>query len=133
TAERNGEWIELDFPANREEAASPPAGLLDALGCTASYVGRSRFDYLVQVDSEKILRALKPNFPRLAELPVRGVIVTCRSDSPDFDFVSRFFAPATGVNEDPATGSSHCCLGPFWAGRLNKTEFVAYQASARGG
>ena len=76
---------------------------------------------------------MKPDFTRLAELPVRGVIVTGRSDRPEFDFVSRFFAPASGVNEDPVTGSAHCTLGPFWQSRLNKSAFIAYQASARGG
>jgi predicted PhzF superfamily epimerase YddE/YHI9 len=69
----------------------------------------------------------------LRKVKARGIIVTSRSDSPEYDFVSRFFAPGSGIDEDPVTGSAHCCLGPYWAGRLGKTEFVAYQASARGG
>ena len=85
----------------------------------------------MELDSEDTLRRLKPNFTLLGKIPVRGVIVTSRAA--DYDFVSRFFAPASGINEDPVTGSAHCCLGPFWRARLNKTEFVAYQASARGG
>ena len=97
------------------------------------YVGRNKFDYIVEVESETALRNLKPNFTLLAEIPVRGVIVTARSETTGFDFVSRFFAPASGVNEDPVTGSAHCCLAPFWAKRLGKTEFTAYQASVRGG
>jgi predicted PhzF superfamily epimerase YddE/YHI9 len=94
---------------------------------------RSSFDYLVEVGSEQQVRSLRPDFALLATLPVRGVMVTSRSDDPRFDFVSRFFAPGAGINEDPVTGSAHCCLGPFWGKRLAKTEMLAYQASARGG
>jgi PhzF family phenazine biosynthesis protein len=133
TAERKDALIELDFPAKPEESAAPPAGLADALGCKPKYVGRNAFDYLIEIEDERTLRNLAPDFGALAKIPVRGVIVTSRSDSPEFDFVSRFFAPASGVNEDPVTGSAHCCLGPFWQSRLNKSEFTAYQASARGG
>src|SRR5207247_1408017 len=97
------------------------------------FVGRSAFDYLVEIDSATTLRVMKPDFGKLGELPVRGVIVTARSDQTEFDFVSRFFAPASGVNEDPVTGSAHCTLGPFWQERLNKSDFRAYQACARGG
>jgi PhzF family phenazine biosynthesis protein len=133
TAERKGNWIELDFPAKPEEPASPPDGLAEALGCEPKYVGRNAFDYLIEIDDEKTLRKLAPDFRSLAKIPVRGVIVTSRSDSSEFDFISRFFAPASGVDEDPVTGSAHCCLGPFWQCRLNKSELTAYQASARGG
>jgi predicted PhzF superfamily epimerase YddE/YHI9 len=125
--------MELDFPLAPEEAAEAPRGLLEALGISAGYVGKSRFDYLVEVDSEAILRGLAPDFKRLAAVPVRGIIVTARSADPRFDFVSRFFAPGTGIDEDPVTGSAHCCLADFWRKRLGKTEFVAFQASARGG
>jgi PhzF family phenazine biosynthesis protein len=90
-------------------------------------------DYLVEVANETVLRALNPNFSALSLLPVRGVIVTCRSESPEFDFISRFFAPAAGVNEDPVTGSAHCALGPYWQANLGKADFTAYQASGRGG
>ena len=133
TAERNGSGIEMNFPAKIATPADAPAGLAEALGVKPLFVGRSAFDYLVEADSAEAVRALKPDFTRLGELPVRGVIVTSGSDRPEFDFVSRFFAPAAGVNEDPVTGSAHCTLGPFWETRLNKSEFTAYQASARGG
>ena len=133
TAARNGSGIEMDFPAKIAEPADAPAGLTDALGVKPRFVGRSAFDYLVEIDSAAMVRAMKPNFTRLGELPVRGIIVTSRSDRPEFDFVSRFFAPASGVNEDPVTGSAHCTLGPYWETKLRKSAFVAFQASARGG
>jgi PhzF family phenazine biosynthesis protein len=133
TGDRAGEWIELDFPAKREEPAPAPAGLAEALGAAPKYIGRNQFDYLVEVDGEATVRGLKPDQGALAALPVRGVIVTARADSPGYDFVSRFFAPGSGVAEDPVTGSAHCALGPFWQSRLGKRELVAYQASPRGG
>jgi PhzF family phenazine biosynthesis protein len=133
TARRRDGRIELDFPACPPAPAAPPEGLAEALGAVVVSAGRNRMDWLAEVESEAVLRGLRPDFVRLAALPVRGVIVTARSEGPAFDFVSRFFAPASGVAEDPVTGSAHCCLGPFWAGRLGKTELRAYQASARGG
>ena len=133
TAKREGDWIELDFPAKREEPAEAPDGLSRALGIEPVYVGRNAFDYLVLVESEEVLRSIQPDFTSLRLLKVRGVIVTSLSDSTAYDFVSRFFAPGSGVDEDPVTGSAHCCLGPFWASRLNKQELTAYQASERGG
>ncbi len=133
TADQRGDWIEMDFPVKPEEPAEAPAGLSEALGTRLKYVGRNQFDYLVEVESDGVLRGLKPNFSLLSELPVRGVIVTARTAAAGFDFVSRFFAPGSGVNEDPVTGSAHCCLAAYWAKRLGKTEFVAYQASPRGG
>jgi PhzF family phenazine biosynthesis protein len=133
TAERRGDWIELDFPATPEEAATAPPGLAGALGAEPLYVGRSKFDHLVELDSEEAVARLRPDFARLAAVPARGVIVTARSARPDFDFVSRFFAPAVGINEDPVTGSAHCCLAPFWSRRLGKENFLARQISARGG
>ncbi len=133
TAHRRGDWIELDFPATPEEAADTPPGLVEALGAEPLYVGRSRFDYLVELDSEEAVARLRPDFARLAAISTRGVIVTARSARPDFDFVSRFFAPAVGIDEDPVTGSAHCCLGPFWSRRLGKESFLARQISARGG
>lgn len=133
TASRDGEWIELDFPATVASEASAPAGVLDALGVSSPlYVGRSRFDYLVHVQSEDVVRHLKPDFARLRSIGARGVIVTSRSTG-EFDFVSRYFAPGVGIDEDPATGSAHCTLAPFWSERLGKNELDAYQASARGG
>lgn len=133
TADRRGEWIEMDFPAKPEVPADAPDGLLEALGVPAKYIGRSQFDLLVELDSADVVRAVKPNFGLLERVPVRGVIVTSRADGDDYDFVSRFFAPAVGVNEDPVTGSAHCCLSPFWSKRLGRNELVGYQASARGG
>ena len=133
SATRQGAWIELDFPATPATPADAPAELAQALGVEFAYVGKNQFDYLVEVDSEERLRALKPDMNLLERVPVRGVIVTSRSASPEYDFVSRFFAPRAGINEDPATGSSHCTLAPFWVQRLGKSEMAAYQASPRGG
>jgi PhzF family phenazine biosynthesis protein len=134
TADQRGEWIELDFPAKVAVAADAPAELLPALGVAqAKFVGKNAFDYLVEVDSDATVRALSPDHSILQKLPVRGIIVTARSASPEYDFVSRFFAPGSGIDEDPVTGSAHTALGPYWAGILGKQEFTAYQASARGG
>ena len=134
TASRCSDGIEMDFPASPAEAAEAPVGLADALGAAPKYVAKNVSQrYLVEVEDEETVRRLKPDFTLLGRLPVRAVIVTARSALPEYDFVSRFFAPAIGINEDPVTGSAHCCLGPFWAGRLGKAEMVAYQASARGG
>jgi PhzF family phenazine biosynthesis protein len=107
--------------------------LAEALGVTLTYVGKNRFDLLVEVDSEEVLRSLDPDINLLRTIPARGIIVTSRADTDDYDFVSRFFGPAVGVVEDPVTGSAHCCLGPYWSKRLGKTEFLALQASARSG
>jgi PhzF family phenazine biosynthesis protein len=133
TCRREGEWIGMDFPAQAAEKCKAPDGLGEALGCGLLSAGNNGMDYLVEVGDESALRALKPDFTALAKLPVRGVIVTCRSESVKFDFVSRFFAPAAGVNEDPVTGSAHCALGPYWQAKLGKNDFTAYQASERGG
>ena len=134
TATRNGDWIELDFPAMRAEDVDAPPELLAALGTSnAKYVGRNQFDYLVELPSEDEVRALDPDHAALRKLTVRGVIVTSRAANGEYDFVSRFFAPGAGIDEDPVTGSAHTCLAPYWAPRLGKNDFVAYQASARGG
>lgn len=134
TCRRVDDWIEADFPATPAAASQPPHGLLDSLGVTdPSFYGQSKFDGLVVVESESTLRQLKPDFRALADIPIRGVIVTCPSEGPKFDFVSRFFAPACAVDEDPVTGSAHCCLTPYWSERLGKKQMIAFQASARGG
>ena len=133
TATRDADGIEMNFPATPDEPAAAPPELITALGVEAHYVGRSIFDYLVEVGSEEEVRGLKPDFVLLREIPIRGVMVTSRASSPGFDLVSRFFAPRVGIDEDPVTGSSHCCLGPYWADKLGKDEMVAYQASERGG
>jgi PhzF family phenazine biosynthesis protein len=132
-ASRRGDLIEMDFPAKPEQPAEPPENLLEALGVKPLYLGRNVFDYLLLLDSEEAVRAVTPDFVLLRRVTVRGVIVTAPSARPEFDFVSRFFAPAVGVDEDPVTGSAHCCLGPFWAARLGKNELVGHQVSARGG
>jgi PhzF family phenazine biosynthesis protein len=133
TATRRAGLIELDFPADPTTPEPPPAVLRDALGIELLSVAKGRFDYLVEVENESVLRAIAPDFALLARLPVRGVAVTSRSDSSQYDFVSRFFAPAAGIDEDPVTGSAHCALGPYWGARLGKSDLTAYQASARGG
>jgi len=132
-AVRMGDAIELDFPLEPDEPADPPANLFPALGVLARYVGKNRFDYVVMVESEQVLRQVAPDFKLLGMIPCRGVIVTSRSADPQFDFASRPFCPRLDVDEDPVCGSAHCCLGAFWQKRLGKSEFVAYQASARGG
>ncbi|HCC59263.1 MAG TPA: hypothetical protein DEQ47_18770 [Solibacterales bacterium] len=130
-AAQHGDWIEMDFPAKLETATDPPPVLLEALGCQPVYVGKNQFDYLIEVGSEEELRSLRPNHALLKTLPVRGAIVTSRSA--EFDFVSRFFAPGAGVEEDPVTGSAHCALAPYWGKKLGRTEMRAFQVSERGG
>jgi PhzF family phenazine biosynthesis protein len=134
TADLRRDWIELDFPVKIATVSEPPAELLPALGIDAPLaVAKNVFDYLVEVDSEEQLRSLTPDHSLLRKIPVRGVMVTARSASAEFDFVSRFFAPGSGVDEDPVTGSAHTALGPYWGGKLGKSEMTAFQASARGG
>ncbi len=131
-ADRENGWIRLDFPRKPEERCEPPAGLAAALGAEPVYVGRNQFDYIAEFAAEETVREMEPDLTALKRLKVRGVIVTARAAAP-YDFVSRFFAPSSGIDEDPVTGSAHCCLGPFWASRLGKTQFLAWQASARSG
>ncbi len=132
-AQRRGDVIELDFPSEPSSPAAPPPGLVEAIGAAPCYVGQNRFDFLLELDGEDQVRNLAPDFHQLAQVAARGIIVTSRAASAPYDFVSRFFAPRVGVNEDPVTGSAHCCLGPFWGERLGKTEMHAFQASQRGG
>lgn len=137
TAARNGDLIELDFPATNPVVAELDEAQIrelgNALGVVPRQVERSAFDLLVEVGSEDDVRASRPDFRQLVELGCRGVIVTSTSQDRRFDFVSRFFAPGVGVDEDPVTGSAHCCLGPYWGERLGKSEMTAFQASSRGG
>ncbi len=130
---QDGRLIRMDFPATPAERATDPAPLAAALGAAPSHCARSTFDALFVVDDEQTLRALAPDFAAIEKLPYRGVIVTSPPDDSRFDFVSRFFAPGAGINEDPVTGSAHCCLGPYWSERLGRSELTAWQASARGG
>jgi predicted PhzF superfamily epimerase YddE/YHI9 len=125
--------IELDFPAKPATGCDPPGGLLEALGGSAWVTARNEFDYLVELPHDAAVRTLRPEFGKLAATECRGVIVTARSADPRFDFVSRFFAPQAGINEDPVTGSAHCCLAEWWGERLGKTEMIGFQASERGG
>src|SRR5262245_19455747 len=126
TAARSDGWILMDFPAMAPAPAEPLPGLPEALGVEPVAVLRNAIYYLVEVETADDVRAVKPDLGRIASLPTRWVIVTARADEPGFDFVSRFFAPRLGVNEDPATGSSHCALGPYWAAKLEKKVVTGY-------
>lgn len=126
-------WIEMDFPATPAVEEGAPPGLTQSLAIEPLFVGKSVFDYLVLVDSEDSVLNMRPDFGALKRLDARGVIVTAQAESPQYDFVSRFFAPAAGVDEDPVTGSAHCCLAPFWGERLGKADMEAQQLSSRGG
>ncbi len=132
TARRQGDWIELNFPANPSHPIDAPAGLAEALGAAPTAIAENSLGYLVELESAAVVRDLRPDFAALRQFPVHGVIVTSRGDAP-YDFVSRFFAPAIGIDEDPVTGAAHCCLGPYWREQLGKTTFLAHQSSARGG
>jgi PhzF family phenazine biosynthesis protein len=131
TAKSEGGWIRLDFPTTPEKEVEAPSELIEALNIDPLYIGKNIFDYIIEVENEEIVRNIKPDFTKLLKVDMRGVIVTAKSKN--YDFVSRFFAPEIGIFEDPVTGSSHCCLGPYWKNRLGKDEFIAYQASSRGG
>src|SRR5436190_1356221 len=124
--------VQADAFASRPVSGNPP-GLAAALRVGTRWVGRSKFDYLVEVDSEDVVRGLKPDLAALERVDARGIIVTSRAATPGFDFVSRFFAPQSGVPEDPVTGSAHCALAPYWSERLHRAELTGYQASPRGG
>lgn len=125
--------IELDFPSRPAEPVTPPGDLARALGVAPRWVGRNEEDLLVLLENEQTVVGLDPDIPALGRLGPRGVIVTAAAESPEHDFVSRFFAPAFGIPEDPVTGSAHCCLAPFWAARLGRERMSGYQASSRGG
>ncbi len=137
TATSGSNGIELDFPSEpvREPLTNPAEldTLASALGAPIRFAGRNRFDLLVELGSEDEVRRLRPDIRRLEQFPVRGVIVTSRSSSRDYDLVSRFFAPRVGVDEDPVCGSAHCCLGPYWAEKLDRRFLTARQVSCRGG
>ncbi|HCX78618.1 MAG TPA: oxidoreductase [Firmicutes bacterium] len=126
------DWIELDFPAEPAWAEEIPPAIIQALGAKPIFAGRNRIDYLVEVASEQEVLDLKPDMGSLAAFS-QGVMVTAKAARPGYDFVSRFFGPGVGIDEDPVTGSAHCCLGPYWQPKLNKSEFNAWQASSRGG
>jgi PhzF family phenazine biosynthesis protein len=131
TCEKNGDWIEMDFPSLPAERVEKQPKLLDALGLSDAIVVKSKSFFLVEVATEQHVRKMVPDFAMLKQIPAVGIIVTARS-SGEFDFISRFFAPQSGINEDHATGSAHCTLGPHWSEKLGKTELKAFQASPRG-
>lgn len=154
TARLDGEWILLDFPAELVSEATPPAGLVEALGVTPEWIGHNRLDWLVAVADEQAVRDAAPDFGALKRVETRGVMITAAAEAPgattatfahegvapapapcapEADFVSRYFAPAFGIDEDPVTGSAHCALAPFWAGRLGRDRLTGLQLSARGG
>jgi PhzF family phenazine biosynthesis protein len=133
TCRKREDWIEMDFPAKPATEIAPPDNLARALGSTPLWVGRSSFDLLVELSDEKTIRTLHPDFHLLGMLDARGIIVTSAATTNGADFVSRFFAPRSGIDEDPVTGSAHCTLAPFWADRLGRPELVGYQVSPRGG
>ena len=130
---KDEDWIQMDFPSELESENTCPPELTTALQIKPVYCGKNRFDYLLELESENMLRNIRPDFELLGTIDIRGVIVTARSSSMGVDFVSRFFAPRVGVNEDPVTGSAHCCLGPFWGRRLGKDDLTGLQVSDRGG
>jgi PhzF family phenazine biosynthesis protein len=137
TARRQGDWIELDFPVRLTTVCEGRADINQALGVqpVATAISPSEMGdyYLLELDSDTTVREMAPDFIQLEACQARAVIVTSRSADPAYDFVSRFFAPWLGINEDPVTGSAHCYLAPYWAGKLGKSDFMAYQASERGG
>jgi PhzF family phenazine biosynthesis protein len=133
SATRGDGWIALDLPAEPATAVAPPAGLLEALGVQARWVGRNRLDYVVEVADEAAVRAVAPDLVALGAIETRGVIVTARASTAGVDFVSRFFAPRVGIPEDAVTGSAHCCLAPLWSARLGAPRLTGGQVSARGG
>ncbi len=133
TARRVDDLIEMDFPLDVPEVSECPEEIMDGLGVTPVYVGKSRFDYLVEVGSQEVVEGIDPDIEVIKKIDCRGIIVTSTTQNKCYDFVSRFFAPRFGIPEDPVTGSAHCALGPYWSSKTNKTELVGYQASRRGG
>jgi PhzF family phenazine biosynthesis protein len=124
--------VELDFPAFDTQKAPVQKNVNMALGIVPIFTGTTRTIYLIEVEDLETLKSINPNFSKLKELR-RGFCVTCRSDKPEYDFYSRYFAPAVGVNEDPVTGSAHASLAPYWSKKLGKNIMRAFQASKRGG
>ncbi len=134
TAKCQDNWIELNFPVNRSQDIPAITKLQDALGVAIKTFAYNSLGYLVEIQSPKQLKQLEPNFALLKQLPISNVIVTSlAAENSEYDFVSRFFAPGSGIDEDPVTGAAHCCLAPYWRDRLHQDRFLAYQASNRGG
>jgi PhzF family phenazine biosynthesis protein len=133
TAKSVDGMIQLDFPATVATEKTPPDAIVEALGVTALWCGKNKFDWLLELESAEAVRSCSPDFGALKQLGARGLMVTAKSDDDRYDFISRFFAPGVGIDEDPVTGSAHCTLAPYWADKLGKDELVAFQASRRGG
>lgn len=133
TARRKNGLIEMDFPSEEPWEVETPEHLLTAISSMPLYVGRNRFDYIALYESEETVRSAVPELDHVRALDSRGLVITSVSSSRRYDFVSRFFAPNAGIDEDPVTGSAHCCLCPFWSRRLGKKKLTGYQASERGG
>ena len=127
----HGRYV-MDFPARPSETVAAPALLLQGLGFTPLEVTVNVFNYLAVVDSAETVRKLAPDLDAFQKMDRLGIIVSARGDT-GYDFVSRYFAPQKGIPEDPVTGAAHCMLAPYWAKHLGKSEFRAFQASARGG
>lgn len=130
SVEKKDDLLVLDFPSRPVSAYEAPTGLIEAIGKQPKEILKAR-DYFLVYENEQEVLDIKPNFTELLKIPVHGIIVTAKGETSDF--VSRFFAPGVGVDEDPVTGSSHCNLIPYWAEKLGKTELFARQVSARGG
>lgn len=125
--------IALDFPVVPVSPCDPPEGIAAAFGAPVIFSGRTRYDLFIELPTAEDVCDCDPDFTALAAIPARGIIVTAAADMPDYDFVSRFFAPSAGVPEDPVTGAAHCSLGPYWSERLKKTGLSGFQCSSRGG
>lgn len=136
-ARKRADWIEMDFPLRRVTAVELPERLAAALGVRPAWAGAYRqpsgSTYLLEVASEDEIVSLRPDFRRLAQTDARSVIVTSRAEGKQYDFVSRYFAPAVGIDEDPVTGSAYCYLTPYWSEKLSKRELIGFQASKRTG
>ena len=136
-ARRIHDWIEMDFPVRRVREVEAQPDINRVLGVSPCFTGRRESpkgnSYLIEVEAEETVVNLQPDFPAFASTDARTAIVTCRSAHRDYDFVSRFFAPAIGINEDPVTGSAHCYLAPYWAEKLGKSDLIGFQASRRSG
>lgn len=128
-----GGWIEMDFPAIAAEPLDALDAVAAALGARPVATFHAGEKWLAEFSDAASVRALRPDFARVAAFPAQGVIATAPGDTPEFDFVSRYFAPAAGIDEDPVTGSAHCVLAPFWQEKLGRADFIAHQCSTRGG
>ena len=134
TAKYRDDWIELDFPVNRSQDIPPITKLQDALGVLVKTFAYNSLGYLVEVKSPLQVERLKPNLSLIKQLPISNVIVTAKAgENTKYDFISRFFCPGLGIDEDPVTGAANCCLATYWRDRLQQDSFLAYQASRRGG